>query len=121
MRVRREARFLLQLLGKHGETLRTLRETIAVPRSLENALRKYAQTFPADTWVLDAIQFRKEVAEEFDSLVKEPKYAELVAAAEAEDPLRAEAQSPVVPMLYELVVPWEAMAERLAGARHIRA
>ena len=79
MRVRREARFLLQLLGKHGETLRTLREAIAVPRVIENELRKYAQTFPADTWVLDALQFRKEVAEEVDSLVKEPKYAELVA------------------------------------------
>lgn len=68
---RAEAQSLFRLLGKHGNTIESLRELIAMPQTELRALREYAAAERAEAhWIGRALGFRKRVAAEFEKLVK---------------------------------------------------
>lgn len=73
-----EARSLLKLVGRNGDTLETIRpdgqgsprELIAVPLKVEAALQAYVQVYPEEQRGIEKIlKFRKRVTEEFQKLV----------------------------------------------------
>lgn len=62
-----EARMLFAMVGRDGDTLQSIRELIRVPAKIEATLRAYARRFPEDRAGIEGvIQFRRQVAEEFD-------------------------------------------------------
>ena len=63
-----EARALLALVGRNGDTVDTIRELIRVPPRIEMALRTYGQGHAGEGMV-QILTFRKRVAEEFARLV----------------------------------------------------
>ena len=63
-----EARALLALVGRNGDTVDTIRELISVPPRIETPLRTYGQGHSEEN-VLQILTFRKRVAEEFARLV----------------------------------------------------
>jgi hypothetical protein len=66
-----EARALLPLVGKNGDTVETLRALICVQPKTERALRAFAQAHPEEAYFVDRVlKFRNQVAREFEALVR---------------------------------------------------
>lgn len=69
-----EARHLFALISRNGETVESIRELIAVPPDVENALRLYAREHSEDAAGVErALRFRGRVGEEFERLVSQRK------------------------------------------------
>jgi hypothetical protein len=69
---RAEARGLLRLIGRDGNTVEAIRELIAVPARTERALRAYAQAYPEEAPSVERnLRFRQAVGREFERLVRE--------------------------------------------------
>jgi hypothetical protein len=104
-RVKEEARSLFRLVGQQGETARSIRDQIYIAPHIARDLFAFIERHPADAqWVLGAMEFRNRVLREFDILTSSAEQAERIAAAEEEAARRAAAQTPVLPLLHELVV-----------------
>jgi hypothetical protein len=66
---REEARSLFAMIGRNGDTIDSIRELIAVPSDVEQALRLYIQRHPEDAAGIErVIEFRKRVAQQFERL-----------------------------------------------------
>jgi hypothetical protein len=66
---RSEARNLLALVGRNGDTVDSIRELIAVPSDIERTLRLFLRQYPEDSdGVERVLEFRKRVAQEFEQL-----------------------------------------------------
>jgi hypothetical protein len=81
---REEAMKLLALVGKNGDTVESIRELIAVPPDIEQALRLYSRWHPEDAYGVERVlKFRKRVGEQFERLtaVREPAVKTQSAAA----------------------------------------
>lgn len=64
-----EARSLFAMIGRNGDTVESIRELIAVPANIENALTLYVSQHPEDARGIEKVfSFRKRVREEFDQL-----------------------------------------------------
>jgi len=104
-RAKDEARGLFQLVGQHGQTVRSVREHIIIPPHTARDLFRFIEEHPAEgAWVFGAIEFRNRVLREFDVLTSAAEHAERIAAAEAEAARRAAAEVPALPLLHDLVV-----------------
>ena len=67
---REEARILFDMMIRKQETVESIRELIAVPLEIEEALTLYARRHPEDAFGIERVlKFRKRVAEEFDGLI----------------------------------------------------
>ena len=105
-RVREEARSLFWLVGQQGQTASSIREQICIPPHAAREMFAFVEDHPDEApWMLAAVQFRNFVLREFDRITSAAKYAERIAAAEAEAARRAAAEIPVLPLLHELVRP----------------
>ena len=68
---RQEARNLFAQVEKNGVTVESIRELIAVPPKIEQALRQYVRRHPEDAEAIEKVlSFRKRVREEFDRLAR---------------------------------------------------
>ena len=68
---REEARSLFAMIGRNGDTVESIRELIAVPPNIEDALLLYAARHPEDApGIKRVIEFRRQVAEKFEQWVK---------------------------------------------------
>jgi hypothetical protein len=64
-----EAKALLALAGKNGDTIESLRELIAVPPEIEVLLRTYVRCHPAEGREIElGLRFRERVLEEFERM-----------------------------------------------------
>lgn len=69
---RTEARALRKLVGRNGDTVETVRELIGVEPQEESQLLAYARECPEEEpFIRKALQFRREVAGEFERLVSQ--------------------------------------------------
>jgi hypothetical protein len=60
------------MVGRNGDTVDSIRELIAVPPWIEDALGLYGRRFPEDAPAIEKVlRFRTCVREEFDRLVRE--------------------------------------------------
>lgn len=67
-----EARGLYRMLGHDGNTIKELRELIAVPPETERALRAFARAHAEDSpWIEASLNFRLDVAREFERMMRE--------------------------------------------------
>lgn len=65
-----EARGLLALLGKEGNTVNDIRRLIEVPPEIEASLRAFARLNPQEGFEIEhMLLFREKVAEEFERLL----------------------------------------------------
>jgi hypothetical protein len=68
---RDEARGLFALIRHKTDSVEAVRELIAVPPAVEDALRLYVSHYPEDAQGIEKVlRFRKRVREEFDRLVR---------------------------------------------------
>jgi hypothetical protein len=68
---RAEARALLRLIGRDGNTVEAIRELIAVPARTERALRAFARAHPEEAHAIaKSLKFRVAVAREFERLLQ---------------------------------------------------
>lgn len=82
---KREAKFLISLIGREGETPQSIRRLIGIDEHIAEALRRFAEIRPIESvWVNQAFEFRELVLQEFDALISRPEYRERIAKAEAE-------------------------------------
>lgn len=73
---RAEARGMLQLVGQDGETVRGIREQIAIEPKLARKLFAFIEHSPNDApWVLAGISFRNQVLTAFDELTERAQNA----------------------------------------------
>jgi len=64
---REEARILFEMMQRTGGTVDSIRELIAIPPEIEEALTLYAYKHPEDAFGIErVIRFRRRVAEEFE-------------------------------------------------------
>ena len=99
--VRSEAKSLLELVGKNGETIVTVRNLIGIEPHIEKMLLEFVDRNPQETLlVMRAMGFRALVLGEFNRLAKNAEHAELTAAATP----RAAHQVPARPILNVLAV-----------------
>ena len=78
---REEARNLVALIGRNGNTVESIRQLIAVPANIEQALKHYARLHPQDAEGVEIVlEFRRLVAKEFDRLVRGRPRLDLVNA-----------------------------------------
>jgi len=104
-KAREEARSLLFLVGRQGQTFRRIREQICIPPDAAREMFAFVEDYPDEAcWILAAIEFRNHVLREFDKLGESPEHAERIAGAEVEA-ARNESLSRVPRLLEELVVP----------------
>jgi hypothetical protein len=69
--VKEEARILFEMIIRKRETVESVRELIAIPQEIEEALSLYAYKHPEDALGIErVIRFRRRVAEEFERLVR---------------------------------------------------
>jgi len=62
---------LFALVGRNGDTLKSLRKLIAVPPRIETALRAYAAATPEARELIErALRFRADVLLEFERLIE---------------------------------------------------
>lgn len=65
-----EAQMLFAMVGRNGDTAESIRELIQIPAKIEAALRIYVRSFPEDAGGIEGvIEFRRQVAQEFERLV----------------------------------------------------
>ena len=68
-----EARSLLRLVGRNGDTIETVRELIGVSPRTERLLLAYGRKHPEDEpGILRILKFRQQVANEFEKLASNP-------------------------------------------------
>ncbi len=61
---------MLRLVGRNGEDVATIRETIAVSPAIERTLLAYADEYPEERGaIVRILAFRNQVAEEFRRLL----------------------------------------------------
>jgi hypothetical protein len=107
-KAREEARSLLSLIGRQGQTFRRIREQICIPSDAAREMFAFVEDYPDEAcWILAAIEFRNHVLREFDKLGESLEHAQRIAEAEAEA-ARSAAETTVLPLLHELVVRIEA-------------
>lgn len=67
---RAEALALFAMVGRNGDTVRSIRELIEVGREDQEWLRLFVAAFPEEReWVLQALELRRRILKEFDRLV----------------------------------------------------
>jgi hypothetical protein len=67
-----EARKLLMLIGRNGDTIESIRDLIAVPPEIERTMRLFVLEHPEESGGVERVlQFRRHVAEEFERLAAE--------------------------------------------------
>jgi hypothetical protein len=67
---REEARILFEMMIRKREAVESIRELIAIPPEIEEALTLYARKYPEDAFGIEpVIRFRRLVGEEFERLV----------------------------------------------------
>lgn len=65
-----EAKSLLRLVGKNGDTVETVRELIGVPPRIAAEIQAYLRAHPEDEPAFGTVlSFRQRVSEEFERLV----------------------------------------------------
>jgi hypothetical protein len=91
---REEARGLLKLVGKNGETVDTVRDLIGIDGRLERKLLTFIERNRLDApWVRDAMTFRAIVLEEFNRLAKNAGHGAAAEAEVARRPIRMQRRS----------------------------
>jgi hypothetical protein len=64
-----EAKALLALAGKNGDTIESLRELISVPSEIEAVLSAFARAYPEEEREIEmGLRFRGRVLEEFERM-----------------------------------------------------
>jgi hypothetical protein len=64
-----EARKLLLLVGRNGDTIESVRDLIAVPPEIERTMRLFVLQHPEESGGVERVlEFRRRVSEEFDLL-----------------------------------------------------
>jgi hypothetical protein len=64
-----EARKLLMLIGRNGDTIESIRDLIAVPPEIERTMRLFVLEHPEESGGVERVlEFRRRVSEEFDLL-----------------------------------------------------
>jgi hypothetical protein len=67
-----EARKLLMLVGRNGDTIESIRDLIAVPPEIERTMRLFVLQHPEESGGVERVlAFRRDVAEEFERLAAE--------------------------------------------------
>lgn len=56
-------------IGRHGDTVESIRELIVVLQEIERTLRLYLRRHPEDEGIERVLEFRSRVAEEFEELL----------------------------------------------------
>jgi len=85
---RSEAAALFKMIGRNGETIDSIRELIAVDRdSLKSLLGFLAVHLKEFRWVMEGLQFRDLVLEEFDRMAKRKENSEPATGVEAKGPV----------------------------------